>query len=473
MATVVVMPQAGNTVESCLITKWDIAVGDAVKDNTIMCEIETDKSSMEIPVGAQGTVLALLAEEGDEVPVKEPIAVIGEPGESVDPALLGSKGTTGEGQQGASAADAGGSAQAAGVSVAAPQRGGDPATSAQDDVVGAKMAPTGTSLASPRARNTAAAKGVDATAIVGTGPNGRVIERDVLTAAASAPGLTSAAKLAGGTVGRIGTGIGGRVTASNLASGTGAQAAAPITAASPSIDTADFPGAFEDTPLKGVRKIVAERMLESLQVSAQLSYTSTANAAGLQALRKRFKSSDPELGYTKVTIGDLVGFALVQTLKQFPGANATLADGVWRKYEHVHLAMAVDTPRGLLVPTLRYADLMNLKQFSDASKVLAQEAIGGGINPDLLSGGTFTVSNLGAFGIESFTPIVNQPQVAILGVDAITPRAVINADGTVGVQQRIGFSLTADHRVIDGADAARILQDLVKRIENIDLTVLG
>jgi pyruvate dehydrogenase E2 component (dihydrolipoamide acetyltransferase) len=137
------------------------------------------------------------------------------------------------------------------------------------------------------------------------------------------------------------------------------------------------------------------------------------------------------------------------------------------------MGFACDTPRGLLVPTVRHASEMGLREFSAASKELAQQAIAGNINPDLLSGATFTVSNLGGLGIESFTPLLNVPQVAILGVDAIFPRATVNADGSFGVEQRIGFSLTADHRVIDGADAARYLQDLVIFVENIDVTVLG
>ena len=163
----------------------------------------------------------------------------------------------------------------------------------------------------------------------------------------------------------------------------------------------------------------------------------------------------------------------MKTLAKHPNVNANLSDGVLRTFKHVHLGMAVDTPRGLLVPTLQFADTLTLREFSVRSKTLANAAIGGSISPDLLAGGTFTVSNLGAFGIESFTPLINLPQVAILGVDAIFPRAVINADGTVGAEQRIGFSLTADHQVIDGADAARYLKDLVAAITDIDLTVLG
>ena len=163
----------------------------------------------------------------------------------------------------------------------------------------------------------------------------------------------------------------------------------------------------------------------------------------------------------------------MKTLAKHATVNSHLSDGVLHTFASVHLGMAVDTPRGLLVPTLRFAETLTLRDFSTFSKQLAMEAIGGSISPDLLGGATFTVSNLGAFGIESFTPLLNVPQVAILGVDAIFPRAVINADGSVGAEQRIGFSLTADHRVIDGADAARYLKDLCAAVADIDLTVLG
>ncbi len=199
----------------------------------------------------------------------------------------------------------------------------------------------------------------------------------------------------------------------------------------------------------------------------------TPRPVALPDVRKKFKNAPEDLGVSGITIGDLVGYALVKTLLKHPTFNSHLEGGVFTKFENVHLAVAVDTPRGLLVPVVRGASAMNLKQFSAASKAAANGAIDGTISPDLLSGGTFTVSNLGSFGVETFTPVINRPQSAILGVAAITPRPVALPDGTVGVEQRIGFSLTADHQVIDGADAARFLRDLVSAIENIDITVLG
>lgn len=464
MAQVVVMPQLGNTVESCLITTWLVAVGDEVTESTLLCEIETDKSSMEVPAGVAGTVLALLAEEGDDVPVKEPLVIVGAPGEDISGLAGGAQG--GPAAEPATAEPATAeptSTEPTGAAVPEPV----PATTEA-----AAPAPRDGGAVSPRARGLAASRGIAAEQLAGTGPQGRVIERDVQAAIAAGPGLTAGARTQaeGFVPGATGTGIGGRVTRTDLA----AAPAEPAASGSATTSAADapFPGSYTDTPLKGVRKVIAERMMHSLASSAQLTYTATAPAAGLLALRKRLKSAgDAELA--GVTIGDLVGYATVKTLAKHPVINAHLADGVLRTFEHVHLGMAVDTPRGLLVPTLRFADTLTLREFSVQSKQLANDAIGGSINPDLLSGATFTVSNLGAFGIESFTPLLNVPQVAILGVDAIFPRAVINADGSVGAEQRIGFSLTADHQVIDGADAARYLKDLCAAIADVDLTVLG
>lgn len=481
MAQVVVMPQLGNTVESCLVTSWLVAVGDVVDASTLLCEIETDKSAMEVPSGVAGTVLALLAAEGDEVPVKEPLVVVGEPGENIEELLAGAglpPATTGEAGEVDESPVAEEPATTAGAAVAAAE--GDPSTPRQ-----ARGEPSsGIVGVSPRARGLAAEQRIAADQLTGTGPGGRVITRDVEAAVAAGPALTAGARAeaSGFLPGAVGTGIGGRVTRADLASipevarGAsleGSSAGAPrLGAGAPTSVTGEFPGEVTETPLKGIRKVIAERMMNSLATSAQLTYTATAPAAGLLALRNRLKNAaDPEL--SGVTIGDLVGYATVKTLAKHPVVNAHLSDGVLRSFAHVHLGMAVDTPRGLLVPTLRFADTLTLRQFSVQSKQLANDAIGGSINPDLLSGASFTVSNLGAFGIESFTPLLNVPQVAILGVDAIFPRAIVNPDGSVGAEQRIGFSLTADHQVIDGADAARYLRDLCAAIADIDLTVLG
>lgn len=447
MATIVVMPQLGNSVESCIIVEWMIAEGDTVSVDQTLASIETDKSTMEVPSTAEGTVLKLLWEEGDEVPVKDPLIIVGEPGEDISGLVPGGDAAPAE-------ADAPAEQAAAAPEAAAPAFATERATGA----------------VSPRARALAASNGVDASAIAeGSGPHGRVIERDVAAAIAAGPVLTSAARAAGVSAAE-GTGIGGRVSVADA--GRTAETAPAAAVAAPAA-AADFPGASTSAPLKGVRKVVAKRMMESLTSTAQLTLNTTANAAGILAMRKKVKNADEALGLNKITLNDLVCFAVSRTLLKYPVFNAHLEDGVLTEFEQVHLGFACDTPRGLLVPVIRSAQALGLKAFSDEAKRLAGGAIDGSLSPEFLSGGTFTVSNIGSFGIETFTPVINLPQTAILGVGAITPRPTVAADGSIGVEQRLNLSLTIDHQVIDGADGARFLRDLVTAIENIDVTVLA
>ena len=448
MATIVVMPQLGNSVESCIIVEWMIAEGDTVAVDQTLASIETDKSTMEVPSTAEGTVLKLLWEEGDEVPVKDPLIIVGAPGEDISGLVPGGDAP----------------AEEAPVEQAAPEQAAAPAFATE----------RATGAVSPRARALAASAGVDASAISeGSGPHGRVIERDVAAAIAAGPVLTSAARAAG-VEATEGTGIGGRVSVADAGRvAQAAEASAPAAAPAAAAAAADFPGASTSAPLKGVRKVVAKRMMESLTTTAQLTLNTTANAAGILAMRKKVKNADEALGLNKITLNDLVCFAVSRTLLKYPVFNAHLEDGVLTEFEQVHLGFACDTPRGLLVPVIRSAQALGLKAFSDEAKRLAGGAIDGSLSPEFLSGGTFTVSNVGSFGIETFTPVINLPQTAILGVGAITPRPVVAADGTIGVEQRLTLSLTIDHQVIDGADGARFLRDLVAAIENIDVTVLA
>lgn len=456
MATTVVMPQLGNTVESCLITAWHVKVGDTVEPNTALCDIETDKSTMDVPAGVAGTVLALLAEEGDDVPVKSPIAVVGEPGESVDaPAAPAAEPAPASAEEAAPAAPV------------EPSVGTTPAPAPAAPA--AEDAP-----ASPRAKAAAHAAGIPVQAAgAGTGPHGRILERDVQAALASGPGLTAGARGSDVSLAGTGTGIGGRITTADVAATATPASHAPAVDATPAPVAPHAAGAFTDTPLKGIRKLIADRMRDSLAVSAQLSYDMSASAEALLALRARLKATDPSLGLNLVTIGDLVGLATAKVVRNHPNLNAHLLDGTLRSFADVHLGMAVDTPRGLMVPTIRNAGAMGLREFAATTKDLAAQCQSGKIRPDLLSGATFTLSNLGSFGITSFTPIVNQPQTGILGVNAIVPAATVNPDGSLGVERRISFSLTADHQVVDGADAARFLRDLTNAIASIDLFLMA
>jgi pyruvate dehydrogenase E2 component (dihydrolipoamide acetyltransferase) len=449
VAYTLIMPRQGNTVESCIIVRWKAAEGAAVQADQTVCEVETDKASFDVPAGASGLLLKILHPEGDDVPVLQPIAVIGQAGEDWKAAL------------GATAAN---SVPTAASSV--PTAASSVPTAASSVPTEASSVPA--AAASPRARKLAAAEGIQASGLAGTGPGGRVLERDVASALAQRPALTAAAKaavLAGAAMPARGTALGGRAGLSDLEMHS--ELAQVSTAMS-----REYPGRITETPLKGVRKIISERMRGSLNSTAQLTFNSSTNAKRILALRARFKASESALGLNGVTIGDLIMFAASRVLPGFPNANATLENGSLRVFERVHLALAVDTPRGLMVPVIRNADLLSLREISAETKRLAAACQSGSLSPDELAGGTFTVSNLGAFGIESFTPVLNAPQVAILGVDAIVPRAAAGPNGTVVLEQRLGLSITVDHQIIDGAPAARLLKAFADAIADIDLLLM-
>ena len=430
MPTAVILPKQGNSVESCLINRWLKQVGDTVAAGEPICEVETDKASVEVVAPAAGTLLAHFAAEGDDVPVMTSIAAIGVAGEDVSglaPADVSSA------VSGSPEVRKSGSPEAAPspvVASAAPVEAG---------------AANGTS---PRARAAAVQRGVDLATLNGSGPGGLVIERDVQ----AAPRRTPAAQALGGSA-TTGTGIGGRITTEDLTSDVGRR-------------TSD--DSFTDLPVKGIRRIIAERMRASLAGAAQLTLTATAKADRLQAWRAAAKSRSEALGLPAITINDLILFAVARTLPRFPALNAHWLGDRIRQFQPVHLGMAVDTDKGLLVPVLRDVHARSLAQIATAAKAAAQACQAGKATPDLLQGSTFSVTNVGALGIETFTPVLNTPEVAILGVGAITLRPY---QGTAGVDfvPSIPLSLTIDHQAVDGAPAARFLQALVQAIEAIDV----
>lgn len=462
MAEIIVMPQQGNSVESVFLLEWKVREGDTCAVGDTLCEVETDKATMEVEATAAGTVLALLAAEGDEVAVKAPLVAVGEPGEDVAALLVG----TGVPTTGASTA----------TQPTPAERSGKTGT---DDVspslgTGASAVPTtaashhpsgGASGAiSPRARMRAGERGVDPTAISGSGPGGRVIERDVLTALVP---TTAAAR--GADASLDGSAIGGRVGAADVAR----QEAAGASVAAPSgvIGSASLPSkqSYEERAVRGVRKVTAERMLASLTSTAQLTLNASADARALERMRARFKSEGNVLGLERVNINDMVMFAVARTLPRFPALNAHFLGETIREFSRVDLGFAVDTERGLLVPTVSGADTLSLATMSGEIRRLAELCQSGKAGTEELAPATFTVTNLGAFGIESFTPVLNPPQVAILGVSAITLRAERAPDGTVAHIPKIALSLTIDHQAVDGAPAARFLAALTEAIASIDL----
>jgi len=448
MATAVIMPRQGQTVESCLIAGWKKQKGDQVSEGEVLCEVETDKALVEVESPASGTLLELFFAVGDDVPVLTNIAVIGEPGEDVS-SFRPDGAATDEAKPAPPAAE--------------PTAAATPALAPQT-LAGGRLA------ISPRARKLAENKSLDITVLQGSGPGGRIIERDVQAALPAMPKMTPLAKSMAGTgeynIPAQGSGVGGRIMSGDLTPAVAGEAQVIFTV--PLEDDVSLKDDIEVIQVKGVRKVIAERMWQSLQETAQLTLNASADARALLAYRKRLKASDESLGLQKVTINDLILLAVSRTLPQFPEVNALFTGNTISRYKNVHLAVAVDTPRGLVVPVIRNAQALSLKQIAMEAKRLAAGAMDGSVSPDELTGGTFTVTNLGSLGIESFTPILNPPQVGILGVGNINLKPV-EVGGEVEFVPHLSLSLTINHQVVDGAPAARFLQMLSQRLAELEL----
>lgn len=446
------MPRQGQSVESCIIIDWKVKEGDLIEEGQPICDIETDKAAFEVESPASGTVLGIFYPVDADVEVLKVIAVIGEPGEDIS-ALRP--------QDDGDGADA--EAPAAEQSLLAADEESQAATESSQQT----QAAMNSGRSSPRARKLAASKGVDLSQLTGSGPHGRVIERDVVVArpVPVSPAAQQLASAKGIDLPEQGSGIGGRVLAADLAAVRPEEVASVVAAM-------EFPGAVEEIPVRGVRKLVAERMHSSLQNTAQLTHHASADARAVLAYRKKCKAAPEAAGLGGVSINHIVMYATVRTLLEMPEFNAHwLGDRITR-FEDVHLGMAVDTERGLMVPVIRYASRMNLRQLAVEARRLAQACIGGSITPDELSGGTFTVSTLGAMGIEAFTPVLNTPEVGILGVCSVQAKPVIH-DDEVEFIPHMGLSLTFDHQAVDGAPAARFLATLREKLAAFELTLAG
>lgn len=443
MATLVIMPRQGQSVESCVITAFNKKVGDTVEKGEVLFSYETDKSSFEEPAPEAGKILAIFREEGDDVPCLENVLVIGNDGEDISAFIP--------------------KAEAEAIPVAevpAQEKKEEKAPEAAPAVVAEATASGEAVSISPRARLLAEKTHADLLKAVPTGPNGRIIERDVQKLVDLGLTVSPAAK-DGYAVATEGSGISGKVVLSDL-NAKSAEAAPAATTAEPTVD-------FYDEKIPNIRKIIAKAMCQSLSSMAQLTFNSSFDATKMIALRNSLKAGAEKLGLANITYNDMILFAVSRVLKNHKMFNAHyLNDDTMRFFNTVNLGIAVDTERGLMVPTVFNAEKLSLNEMSVKAKSVITDAQSGKINPDLLKGATFTVSNLGSLGIESFTPIVNPPQTAILGVDCITKR-IKEVNGEDVTYPSMGLSLTVDHRAIDGADAARFLKDVGFALENIDL----
>ena len=431
MATAVIMPRQGQSVESCLIGKWYKSKGDKVSVGDILFTYETDKAAFEEESKVDGVLLDVFFEEGDDVECLMNVCVIGAEGEDVEEfkpvgALTDS-------------APAGPSAAAAGPSAAAPKADSEdvPVAASEPAFVAAAepafvAADDGNALRiSPRAKRLVERTHADLRYAVPTGANGRIIESDVQ------------AVLSQGHRSSKSEGV-----LTGLVSG-GAAASAP--------GSADF----EVKELTNVRKFIAKAMHASLAGSAQLTSHSSFDATDVFEFRKKMKAMEKYPALGKISITDIIIYAASRVLLNHKYINAHFLGDKMKYFNNAHIGVAVDTPRGLLVPTIFNANLMSLPELSAHAKVLFEKCKQGSVEPDLLKGASFTISNLGGLGIEMFTPILNPPQTGLLGVCNTIER-------TKGGKPypALGLSITYDHQAMDGADSARFLKDLVEYLEN-------
>ena len=425
----VLMPKAGITVEECIITEWVKKVGDQVAVGDILFTYETDKATFECESTAAGTLLEIFYNDGDEVPVLVNVCAIGNPGDST----VGLK--------------SGEEAPAAAPAEAAPAASAAPAAPAAAPVAAVAATANPDAKVSPRAKMIAETLGVDPTQAAPTGPYGRVIERDV-RALAQAQALSPAAA----------------PVQEAAPAKAEAPAAAPV-AAAPEAD-------YVDEKFSAIRKATAKAMVRSLSTMAQLTHQHSFDASTILNLRKQLKANGEAMGMPNITINDLVMFAVSRVILNHPQLNATMPEeNMIRKYNNVHLGMAVDTPKGLMVPTIFNANKLSLAELSIEAKRLAKLCQEGKATPDMLSGASFTVSNVGSLGVEVFTPVVNPPQVGILGVCGTTTR-IKEVNGEIKTYPGMNLCLSYDHRALDGTPASKFMKELCQALENFSLLMM-
>ncbi len=424
------MPKAGITVEECMITKWEKKVGDKVNIGDILFTYETDKAAFECESTAQGELLEIFYNDGDDVPVLVNVCAVGVKGEDVSSLRP----------------DAVGKPVPAAQAVVEKAEDAPSVANAPVDVNTASAEQTTTAdgalKISPRAKNLAEKSGVNPSLAAPTGPYGRVIERDIITFLDS----------------NAGSGIGGRPL-------SGETVSTPVAASAATVSPADG-GDYEDIAFTKIRQVIAKSMANSLSTIPQLTHHHSFDATNILEFRKCVKASAEKLGLPNITLNDIILYAVSRVLIKFPDFNAHVLDGkTVRRFKHVHLGVAMDTPRGLMVPTIFNADQKTLTEISAEAKALGKQAQAGSISPDALQGATFTISNLGSLGVEMFTPVINVPQTAILGVCNLITRFKMDG-GEAKPYQAMGLSITYDHRVIDGAPEAKFAAELASYLEN-------
>jgi pyruvate dehydrogenase E2 component (dihydrolipoamide acetyltransferase) len=420
MAVPVIMPRQGQSVETCIISRWFKQEGATVKKGDLLFSYETDKASFECEAEEDGILLKIIYKEGDEVPVLETVAFIGRKDEKIG--QLETPESSGKTK-----------------GIPMPETSSEVQDGRQDSTpetdIGSQKTSTGGSKSriSPRARNMAAKHGISLDQVRGTGPYGRIIARDIEAAIQkSGPAKDEA--------------ISKTVVTKTAASSE-----------------------YKEIKLSNIRRIIARTMHESLSNSAQVTHHMSADVRKLIELRKEMKKSGDSR--QDITLNDMICYAVIGALERHPDMNSHFTGESIRRFRKVHLGFAVDTPRGLMVPAVLNASDLSLEDLSLRLHETALLCHKGSINPEILSSSaaSFTVTNLGNYGVEMFTPIINLPQVAILGVNTITYRPADTGNGAFGFIPVIGLSLTYDHRAVDGGPATLFLKEIKAQIENFNI----
>jgi len=423
MATKVLVPPLGQTVDSVTLVAWHRSEGDTVKQGEMLFAIETDKAILDIEAPASGVLRQVTALPGDEVQVLNAIAHIAAPGEVVESRQVDRE-------------------REVAVSSAASDPSEKQPRTAADRI-----------FISPRARRLAEEHDIALTVLKPTGPEGAIIERDVRASldARSEPKISPVAHPVAQDAGmdwRIlpGSGSSGQIMRKHVATALdkGGLADGEV---------------LETIPVSGVRAVIADRMAQSSASAAHVTLNSETNATALVELRRQLASDGVDVSYNALLL-----HILGRALRDHPRLNASLVEDTIQVWRRVHVGLAVDSDRGLLVPVVQDVDRKGLTQLEDEIQSLVERAKAGHCSPEELSGGTFTLTNLGMFGIDSFTPIINLPECAILGVGRIKTQPVFAGDQVVA-RQMMWLSLSFDHRLVDGAPAARFMQRVAQLIE--------
>jgi len=425
MAIPVIMPKQGQSVETCIITEWAKKKGDTIKKGNVLFTYETDKASFEAEAEEDGILLDIFFADGDEVPVLVNVAAIGKSGESADSFRPGG----------------------AAIVSSQPETITEQKAKNQESILipASEQETKNQKLkVSPRARVMAEKNGIDLFRVIGTGPNGRIIASDIEN------------------------------TSNKTIENISIQVSQAATSYSTPVASTLFSNNdFTVNKISNIRKLIAKAMHESISNSAQLTHHMSADVRKIQALRNKVKAEMDKGSNINITLNDMICFAVIRALEKFPEVNSHFLGDTTKIFKKVHLGLAVDTPRGLMVPSIQNVDDLSLKGLSSRLREVADQCRKGSIPPELLAStaASFTVSNLGNYGVEMFTPIINLPQAAILGVNTIIYRPADLGNGAFGFIPVIGLSLTYDHRAIDGGQATLFLKEIKNQIENFNETI--